>query len=215
MNGLKCIVGTNLLESPSVLLDRASQRHQRRILAHCTCRTRSHFHHHWGRRASVHIHTQMCRFWLLASCKPRRFMHACKLCGLNAVSDCRKKWRRVAVFGLQRPSCLVSATPIRTPTTRLAHLKPRAFGVCNQMPQTRQMEFRTARRAKSEKRRFAGIGPDSGAAPPAPSTACTRESNGGGVGRVRRVGSDLGFGSSAYISPWKNVVEILENFPLF
>ena len=34
------------------------------------------------------------------------------------------------------------------------------------MPQTSQMEFRTARRAKSEKRRFAGIGPYSGAAPP-------------------------------------------------
>ena len=34
------------------------------------------------------------------------------------------------------------------------------------------------------------------------STACTCESNGGGVGRVRCAGSDLGFGSSAYISPW-------------
>ena len=45
--------------------DRASRRHQRRILAHCTCRIRSHFQHHWVRRAPVRIPRHKCRFWLL------------------------------------------------------------------------------------------------------------------------------------------------------
>ena len=100
------------------------------------------------------------------TCKPRRFMHACKPCGSNAVSDCRMKWRRVAVFGLQWPSCLVSATPIRTPTTLLARLTPHAFGVFKQVPQSSNMDLRTARRVKSEKRRFVNVGADSGSAPP-------------------------------------------------